>query len=99
VNVKNFRVFGSNLYIKREHGGMGMFDSRVDKGILVGYSSTRKTYKFLNIRIKKIVESINVTFDETSGQRIKDEEKDSIEQIHEEDAKEEEVEEEEDEEE
>jgi transposase InsO family protein len=42
TNVKHFRVFGSKCYIKREYGRMGKFDSRVDKGILVGYSSTRK---------------------------------------------------------
>jgi hypothetical protein len=45
TNVKHFRVFGSKCYIKREDGRMGKFDSRVDKGILVGYSSTRNAYK------------------------------------------------------
>jgi transposase InsO family protein len=45
VNVKRFKVFGSKCYIKREHYRMGKFDSHVDKGILVGYSSTRKEYK------------------------------------------------------
>jgi transposase InsO family protein len=39
ANVKHFRVFGSKCYIKREDGRMGKFDSRVDKGVLVGYSS------------------------------------------------------------
>jgi hypothetical protein len=42
TNVKNFRVFERKCYIKREDGRMGKFDSRVDKGLLVGYSSTRK---------------------------------------------------------
>jgi hypothetical protein len=37
TNVKHFRVFGSKCYIKREYGRMGKFDSRVDKGVLVGY--------------------------------------------------------------
>jgi hypothetical protein len=37
TNVKHFRVFGRKCYIKREDGRMGKFDSRVDKGILVGY--------------------------------------------------------------
>jgi transposase InsO family protein len=36
TNVKNFRVFGNKCYIKREDGRMGKFDSRVDKGIIVG---------------------------------------------------------------
>jgi hypothetical protein len=42
TNVKHFRVFGSKCYIKREDGIMGKFDSHVEKGVLVGYSSTRK---------------------------------------------------------
>jgi hypothetical protein len=63
-NVKHFRVFGSKCYIKRENGRMGKFDSRVDKGVLVGYSSTRKAYKCYNLRLNKLVERINVTIDE-----------------------------------
>jgi hypothetical protein len=65
TNVKRFRVFGSKCYIKREDGRMGKFDSRVDKGILVGYSSTSKAYKCYNLRFNKVVERINVTIDET----------------------------------
>ena len=45
TNVKHFIVFGRKCYIKREDGKMGKFDSHVDKGILVGYSSIRKAYK------------------------------------------------------
>jgi hypothetical protein len=44
TNVKHFKFFGSKCYIKREDGRMEKFDSCVDKGILVGYSSTRKAY-------------------------------------------------------
>jgi hypothetical protein len=67
TNVKHFRVFGSKFYIKREDGKIGKFDSRVDKGILVGYSRKRKAYKCFNLRLNRIVESINVTIDETDG--------------------------------
>jgi hypothetical protein len=63
--VKHFRVFGSKCYIKREDGRMRKFDSHVDKGILVGYSSTRKAYKCYNLILNKVVENINVTIDET----------------------------------
>jgi hypothetical protein len=45
ANVKNFRVFGRKCYIEKEDGKMGKFDSCVDKGVLVGYSSARKAYK------------------------------------------------------
>jgi hypothetical protein len=92
--VKHFRVFGSKCYIKREDDIIGKFDSRVDKGILVGYSSKRKAYKCFNLRIIRIVESINVMIDEIDGQNIKERRKNSVEQDHKEDLKEEEVDEE-----
>jgi hypothetical protein len=55
TNVNHFRVFGSKCYIKRKDGRIGKFDSRVDKGILVGYSRKRKAYKCFNLRLKRIV--------------------------------------------
>jgi transposase InsO family protein len=97
ANVKHFRVFGSKCYIKREDGRMGKFDSRVDKGILVGYSSTRKAYKCYNLRLNKVVESINVTIDETGIPKSKKEENQSMEQLFEEEDEKEEEEEDEDE--
>jgi hypothetical protein len=42
------------------------------------------------MRLNKVVESINVTIDETGGQELKEEENDSIEQLYEEEAKDEE---------
>jgi hypothetical protein len=84
ANVKHFRVFGSKCYIKREDGKMRKFDSCVDKGILVGYSSTRKAYKFYNLRLNKVVEGINVTIDETGIPQSKKEENKSMEQLFEE---------------
>ena len=69
TNVKHFRVFGSKCNIKREDGRMGKFDSRVDKGVCVGQSSIRKEY---NLRLNKVVERINVKFDETGGRESKE---------------------------
>jgi hypothetical protein len=63
TNVKYFRVFGRKCYIKREDGRMGKFDSRVEKGVLVGYSSKSKSYKCYNQTLNKFVEIINVTID------------------------------------
>ena len=96
TNVKHFRVFESKCYIKREHVIMGKFDSRVDKGILVGYSSTRKAYKCYNIRLNKVVESINITIDEIGRLKSKEEENKSMEELFEEE-EEDEVEEEDEE--
>jgi hypothetical protein len=39
---ETLQSFWKKCYIKREDGRMGKFDSRVDKGVIVGYSSTRK---------------------------------------------------------
>jgi hypothetical protein len=84
TNVKHFRVFGSKFHIKRQDGRMRKFDSRVDKGILVGYSSTRKAYKCYNLRLNKVVESINVTIDEIDIPESKKEENKSMKQLFEE---------------
>jgi hypothetical protein len=88
TNVKHFRVFGRKCYIKREDGRMRKFDSCVDKGVLVGYSSTRKEYKCYNLRLNKFVESINVTIDETGRPESK-EENESMKQPLEEEAEDE----------
>jgi hypothetical protein len=73
TNVNHFRVFGSKCYMKREYGRMKKFDSRVDKGVLVGYSSTRKEYNCYNLRLNKVVESINVIINETNRRELKEE--------------------------
>jgi len=58
---------------------MGNFDSRVDKGIFLGYSRTSKEYKCFNLMLNKVMERINVMVDETSEWKIKEEEKDLLE--------------------
>jgi hypothetical protein len=57
--------------------------------VLVGYSSTRKAYKCYNLRLTKVVESINVKIDETGRQELKEEENESLEQLYEEETKDE----------
>ena len=65
-NVKHFRVFGSKCYIKKEDNKSGKFDSQVDEGIFVGYSWNNKAYICYNLGLKRIVERINLKFDESS---------------------------------
>jgi hypothetical protein len=55
--VKHFRIFGSKCYIKRVDKHLGKLESRIDEGILVGYSYSRKAYKCYNFRLNKIVEA------------------------------------------
>jgi hypothetical protein len=58
----------------------------VDKGVLVGYSSTRKAYKCYNLRLNKVVERINIKIDEINRQELKEEENESMEQLYEQEA-------------
>ena len=62
--MKYFKIFGSKCFIKINDGSLGKFDSRVDEGIFLGYSTWSKAYKCYNYRLKKIVESIDVKVDE-----------------------------------
>jgi hypothetical protein len=43
---------------------LGKFDSRVDEGIFLGYSTRSKAYKCYNKRLHKVVECIDVRIDE-----------------------------------
>jgi hypothetical protein len=55
----------------------------VDKGVLVGYSSIRKSHKCYNLTLNKVVEGINVKIDETGKQELKEEENELMEQLYE----------------
>lgn len=63
-SVKNFKVFGSKCFIKRDEDGLGKFESRCCEGIFLGYSTHNKTYKCFNKRLKKVVESVHVKIDD-----------------------------------
>jgi hypothetical protein len=69
---------------------MGKFDSCMDKLVLVDYSSTRKEFKCYNLRLTKVVKSINVTINETGGGELKEEENESMEKFYEKEAEDEE---------
>ena len=58
---------------KEDDGKIKKFDSLVDEGIFVGYSSKRKAYKCYNLRLGKVVETINAKIDE-SNSSIKEQE-------------------------
>ena len=70
ASIKYFRVFGSKCYIKREYYNLGKFDTRIDEGIFLGYSSTKNACKCYNLRLHKIIKSANVNVDDTKSRRI-----------------------------
>ena len=69
--MKYFKVFGSKCYIKNLDEKLGKFDARSNEGIFLGYASTKKAYKCYNLRIDKIVESVDVTVDDLKTKKVK----------------------------
>ena len=65
ASVKYFRIFGRKCFIKINEDSPGKFDSRVDEGIFLGYSTRIKAYKCYNSRLWKLVVSIDVMIDES----------------------------------
>ena len=64
TSIKHFRVFGSKCFIKNNDDKLGKYDARADEGIFLGYASKSKGYRCYNKIMHKIVESIDVRFDE-----------------------------------
>ncbi|GKE51307.1 retrovirus-related pol polyprotein from transposon TNT 1-94 [Tanacetum coccineum] len=50
--------------IQNDHEDIGKLGAKSDIGIFIGYSATSCAYRVYNRRIKKIIETMNVTFDE-----------------------------------
>ena len=59
ISIKHFKIFGIKCCIKREDEDLWKFDWREDEWIFLGYSSSRKSYRCCNKRLKKSVESVN----------------------------------------
>ncbi|GJW48087.1 retrovirus-related pol polyprotein from transposon TNT 1-94 [Tanacetum coccineum] len=60
-----FRVFGSKCFILNIKDYLTKFNPKSYEGIFLGYSQNSKAYIILNKHIRKVKESLNVTFDET----------------------------------
>nr|GEU66120.1 retrovirus-related Pol polyprotein from transposon TNT 1-94 [Tanacetum cinerariifolium] len=59
-------VFGALCYPKNDHEDIGKLGEKGDIGFFIGYSAKSCAYRIYNQRIKKIMETMNVTFDELS---------------------------------
>jgi hypothetical protein len=49
-----------------KHGNLDKFESRSSDGILLGYTPHDRSYKVFNLETNTVVESCDVTFDETA---------------------------------
>ncbi|XP_074377221.1 uncharacterized protein LOC141718736 [Apium graveolens] len=64
-SVSYFHVFGEKCYVLKDHEHLGKFDTKAEEGIFLGYSLESKAYRVFMIDDRKVVESLNVTFDDT----------------------------------
>nr|GEX58826.1 hypothetical protein [Tanacetum cinerariifolium] len=63
-------VFGALCYPKNDHEDIGKLGEKGDIGFFIGYSAYSCTYRIYNRRTKKIMETMNVLFDELSAMAI-----------------------------
>nr|GEZ79251.1 hypothetical protein [Tanacetum cinerariifolium] len=68
-DMKYFRVFGSLCYPTNDYDDVGKLKTKANIAIFVGYAPTKKAYHVYNKRMRKIQETVHVTFDELSGGR------------------------------
>ncbi|GJR86951.1 retrovirus-related pol polyprotein from transposon TNT 1-94 [Tanacetum coccineum] len=59
-------VFGALCYPKNDHEDIGKLGAKGDIGFFIGYSANSCAYRVYNRRTKKIIETMNMTFDELS---------------------------------
>jgi hypothetical protein len=64
-SVSHFRAFGCKCFVLK-HGNLDKYEPRSFDGILLGYTLHDRSYRVYNFETNTIVESYNVTFDETA---------------------------------
>nr|GEY60144.1 retrovirus-related Pol polyprotein from transposon TNT 1-94 [Tanacetum cinerariifolium] len=57
-------VFGALCYLTNDSENLGKLQPKADIGIFIGYAPTNKAFRIYNRRIRRIVETIHVDFDE-----------------------------------
>jgi hypothetical protein len=63
--VSHFHVFGCKCFILKKGNKLDKFEARSIDGIFFCYASHSRAYRVLNLETNQIVETCEVTFDET----------------------------------
>jgi hypothetical protein len=63
--VSHFHAFGCKFFILKKGKKLDKFEARSVHGIFLGYASHSRAYRVLNLETNQIVETCEVTFDET----------------------------------
>nr|GEZ69361.1 retrovirus-related Pol polyprotein from transposon TNT 1-94 [Tanacetum cinerariifolium] len=66
LDISFLYVFGALCCPKNDREDIGKHGAKGDIGFFIGYSATSCAYKVYNRQTKKIMETMNVTFDELS---------------------------------
>nr|GFA33543.1 hypothetical protein [Tanacetum cinerariifolium] len=66
-NISFLHVFGALCYLKNDREDIEKLGAKGDIGFFIGYSADSCAYRIYNRRTKKIMETMNVSFDELSG--------------------------------
>nr|GEU42614.1 retrotransposon protein, putative, unclassified [Tanacetum cinerariifolium] len=66
-DISFLHVFEALCYPKNDREDFGKFGAKGDIGFFIGYSADSCAYRVYNRRIKKIMETMNVSFDELSA--------------------------------
>nr|GEZ42109.1 copia protein [Tanacetum cinerariifolium] len=64
LNISSLHVFRAFCYPKNDREDIGKLGAKGDIGFFIGYSADSCAFRVYNRRTKKIMETINVTFDE-----------------------------------
>ncbi|GJS79355.1 retrovirus-related pol polyprotein from transposon TNT 1-94 [Tanacetum coccineum] len=70
-DISFLHVFGALCYPKNDREDIGKLGAKGDIGFFIGYSANSCAYRVYNRRTKKIMETMNVTFDELSAMAFK----------------------------
>ncbi|GJX34214.1 retrovirus-related pol polyprotein from transposon TNT 1-94 [Tanacetum coccineum] len=65
-DISFLHVFGALCYLKNDHEDIGKLGAKGNISFFIGYSASSCAYRVYNRRTKKIIEKMNVTFDELS---------------------------------
>nr|GFB18864.1 Gag-Pol polyprotein [Tanacetum cinerariifolium] len=65
--ISYLHVFGALCYPKNDHEDIDKLGAKGDIGFFIGYSANSIAYRVYNQRTKKIMETMNITFDELSA--------------------------------
>ncbi|WVZ83988.1 hypothetical protein U9M48_031074 [Paspalum notatum var. saurae] len=65
LSVKHLRAFGCRCFVLKKAGHLDKFESRCLDGIFLGYASSSRAFRVWILEAKQVVETCEVSFDET----------------------------------